>query len=125
MYHTKTYFKKYLRPKIRDPVFSELRSIQAGHSKVNEIVYTNLKIQPYLNHPSFSNSDCKLLFALRSHSLRGIKGNFSSINKDNMSCPLLCDQTKPQDDQQHILVCKKTPRTVKQQGFTSYHTLRV
>ena len=24
-----------------------------------------------------------------------------------MSCPRLCDQTKPQDDQQHILVCKK------------------
>ena len=39
--------------------------------------------------------------------LWGIKGNFSSINKENMSCPLLCDQTKPQDDQQHILVCKK------------------
>ena len=103
----KTIFKRYLKQKIRDAVFSELSNIQAGHSKVRDIVYTNFKIQPYLNHPSFSNSDCKILFALRSHSLRGIKGNFSSINKEDMSCPLFCDNIKPQDDQPHILVCKK------------------
>ena len=44
-----------------------------------------------LNSPFFTNSECNALFAVRSHTLRGVEGNTPSIRKDNMSCPLNCD----------------------------------
>ena len=65
-------FKKWLRQKIKEAAFNELIGIQASHSKVRDIVYNSLETQPYLNNPKFSNSECKLLLALRSHSIRGI-----------------------------------------------------
>ena len=49
----------------------------------------------------------ELLLALRSHSLRVIKANFSSNHKKDLSCPLLCDPSNPQDEQSHLLCCKK------------------
>ena len=43
--------------------------------------------------------------ALRSHSVKGIKANFSSINKEDMSCPLKCESPCPQDNQIHLMSC--------------------
>ena len=100
-------FKKWLRQKIKEAAFNELTDIQASHSKVRDIVYNSLETQPYLNNPKFSNSDCELLLALRSHSVRSIKANFSSIHKKDLSCPLLCDPSNPQDEQSHLFFCKK------------------
>ena len=100
-------FKKWLKQKVKEAAFNELSSIQASHSKVRDIVYYKLETQPYLNNSKFSNSDCELLLALRSHSVRGIKANFSSIHTKNLSCPLFCDPSNPQDDQSHLFFCKK------------------
>ena len=103
----KNVFKKWLSQKIKEAAFKELSSIQASHTKVRDIVYHRLETQPYLNSSKFSNRDCELLLALRYHSLRGIKANFSSIHKNYLSCPLFCDPSKPQDDQSHLFLCKK------------------
>ena len=61
--------------------------------------------QPYLRSPFFTNSECNALFAIRSHTLRGVKGNTPSIHKDNMSCPLKC-KINSEDVQEHILKCQ-------------------
>ena len=100
-------FQKWLRQKVKEAAIKELTSIQASHQKVRNIVYNSLETQPYLNNSMFSNSDCELLLALRSHSVRGIKSNFSSMHKKDLSCPLLCDPSNPQDEQSHLLCCKK------------------
>ena len=85
--------------------FEEYKTLQIQHSKVREIPYQVLAIQTYLKCRDFSKADSDLLLALRSHSVRGIKANFSSIHKEDMSCPLKCDTPSPEDSQIHIMSC--------------------
>ena len=80
--------------------------------KVNSILYKSLDTQEYLTSSQFSNSEAKLLFALRSHSIRGIKANFSSAHKEDIYCPLKCEATPLLDDQRHLLVCKSLCRNL-------------
>ena len=103
---TKSQHKLSIRKLIKAAAFKELSEIQAGHIKVNIIVYKSLDTQEYLLSSQFSNEEAKILFALRSHSIRGIKANFSSANKENIYCPLKCDTTPMIDEQRHLLVCK-------------------
>ena len=49
----------------------------------------------------------QLLFALRSHTVRGIKANTPSIYRNNMFCPLNCKSPNQQDEQEHLLKCKR------------------
>ena len=43
---------------------------------------------------------------LRSHSLRGIKANVSSVHKIDMACPLKSDFSNHEDNQIHLMSCK-------------------
>ena len=92
---TKSQHKLSIRKLLKATAFKELNEIQAGHIKVNSIVYKKPR-----------HTRAKILFALRSHSIRGIKANFSSANKENIYCPLKCDTTPMIDEQRHLLVCK-------------------
>ena len=49
-----------------------------------------------------SNKMVSLLFHMRSSMVRGIKKNFSSLYRENLSCPLACGGV---DEQQHLLCC--------------------
>ena len=102
---TKQVYKKHFKMRLNKAALKELTETQGGHSKVNSIKYLQLYIQEYLKSPTFSNSETELLFALRSHSVRVIKVNFSTIHKNNMTCLLDCENSKI-DDQQHILHCR-------------------
>ena len=104
---TKTQFKKHIKEKVKNVTLDELKDIQKEHSKVRDIHYSKLDIQEYLKNSQFSNDESELLFALRSHTKRGVKGNFSSFYKNNMSCPLNCHETKPVDSQIHMLNCER------------------
>ena len=97
-------FKKHSRSKVKEAALKHLKSIQDGHSKVKGIKYSSLETQKYLTSPLFTKKECDVLFAIRSYTLRGIKGNTPSIHKDKMLCPLKCDSTS-QDIQEHILKC--------------------
>ena len=61
--------------------------------------------QQYLKSSKLSNSEYEILFALRSHTLRGFKANSASSHINSMFCPLLCKDSS-QDDQDHLLVCQ-------------------
>ena len=98
-------FKVHVRTKVKEVALSHLKTLQAGHSKIKCIEYTQLATQPYLKSSSFTNKECELLFALRSKSVRGIKAKTPSVYRNNMICPLSCDKTNPQDEQEHLLKC--------------------
>ena len=59
--------------------------------------------QGYLTNGSITNVQCSILFALRSHSLRGVKENFKNMYSQNSLCPI-CERFS--DSQDHILQCK-------------------
>ena len=56
-----------------------------------------------MTSPLFNNEEIFLLVALRSHTIRGIKKNFSTWYKPNLSCALGCSE---EDSQSHVLDCK-------------------
>ena len=78
-----------------------------NHTKMKHIDYTTLSMQPYLKCEIFSSKEAILLTSLRSHCLRGIKGNFKKMYQNNLYCPLKCDTVnQPEDTQSHILLCQ-------------------
>ena len=103
-------FKSFVRKKIKEAAFEELKRKQMSHSKVNEITYEKLEKQPYLTSALFSNDDVEILSNLRSHTTRGIRSNFSQLYKNNTNCPLKCwspEESPLKDTQEHLMVCQK------------------
>ena len=82
-----TAYKDHIKSRIKVAAFKNLTTIQATHEKVRDIKYDKLEIQAYMLSPSFSSEEVETLAAIRSHSIRGIKKNFSSWY--NMSPGLL------------------------------------
>ena len=95
-------YKSYLKKHVKLTAFNYLRKIQEPHTKVNQIHYTNLTIQPYMTSKEFQNHEVKLLTALRSHTLRGIKMNFSSWYKPNLLCPLNCQNNQQEQKEDSL-----------------------
>ena len=93
---------------VQDKAFESLLVKQSKHSKVKQIKYEELKLQSYLKIGGFKQKEAKMLMALRSNCLKGIRHNFSKLIKDCLKCPLQCNIMKPQEDtQDHILFCTK------------------
>ena len=100
--------KKRIKTHLEKAAFKDLLTKQQGHSKVRDIKYEKLEVQPYLKSGIFSNEEASLLAALRSHTVRGIRCNFKKLYKNDTHCPLKCSPSSPlQDTQEHLLVCSK------------------
>ena len=99
-------YKAKIQKKLKTAVFKELKAKQLTHTKVNEIKYSQMKIQPYMTNTSFTNNMVKVLFNMRSSMTRNLKGNFSSMFKDNMRCQLMCQEANAIDCQSHLLHCQ-------------------
>ena len=95
-------YKDHIKAKIKEAAFKQLTTIQNTHEKVKEISYEKFETKAYKLSPLFSSEEVTHLAALRSHSIRGIKKNFSSWYKPNLSCPLGC---LVEDNQPHLLIC--------------------
>ena len=67
----------------------EVNNIKAGHTKVIDNTYMNLK-KPlgYNISGELTNTQCSLLFALRSHTVRGLKENFKQMYSENTLFPV-------------------------------------
>ena len=101
-------YKKIIKTNLEKAAFNCMIEKQQGHSKVRDIKYDILKMQPYLKSNKFSNEDVSTLVALRTHTVRGIRSNFKKMYNNNTLCPLLCSPSSPQQDtQEHLLVCSK------------------
>ena len=96
--YSKNMFKKFIKHKIRSLAFSELKQIQMGHSKVNQITYNKFDTQKYLKGSNFSNKEICLLFKLRTRMV-DVKNNFTLFYGD-----LLCRLCqKEEENQEHLI----------------------
>ena len=73
-----------------------------SHTKLDDIVYEKIQMQPYLKSQLFFQQDAKTLFRLRSN-MFNVKRNFSSLYSTNLNC-ILCQAEI--EDQQHLLNCQ-------------------
>ena len=103
-------YKAKVKQKIREAALKSLKNIQKTHSKVKDIIYDELKTQPYLKSPLFSNTETSLLSALRSRTADTFKANFRNKYGNVVSCPLVCwgdNEGQEEDTQKHLLSCRK------------------
>ena len=66
-------------------------------------MYGELKMRRYLKTRSLSKEQASLAFRLRTRMVSGIKANFRSSFKDDMSCQFC--SSGDEDNQEHLVVC--------------------
>ena len=98
---SKANFKKIVKSKIRQAAFQHLESLKQQHSKMDGIRYEKFAKAEYLSSPLFNSESRKLLLALRTRTVNGIRNDFRGRYPD-IKCPLMCDKN---DTLQHILEC--------------------
>ena len=84
---SKESFKKEIKVLTRKSAFQYLKSLQAGHSKVRDIVYNKFETQTYMKSPLFMDEEVNLLHELRSRAVP-VKCNLNSMYTNNLLCPL-------------------------------------
>ena len=94
-------YKNIVKQKIRQAAFEYLKNLKEGHSKMDNLSYEKFKMSSYMNSPLFSNDDKKVLLALRTRTVEGIRNYFRGMFPD-ISCPMLCGSD---DTIEHILEC--------------------
>ena len=95
-------FKKIVKSKIKVAAFNYLKCLQAEHSKIRDIKYEKLEMQPYMNSPDMNAEDIALMFALRTRCIRNIRADFSGMFP-NILCPL-CG--KHDDKLENVSACE-------------------
>ena len=96
-----TKFKNTIKFKIKEAALKRLLEIKSNHSKLNNITYNKLEMQSYLQSPLFGSEDARMLLALRTRTVRGVKTDFKGMFPD-VECPLGCGST---DTLENILTC--------------------
>ena len=108
-------YKMNVKNKIKAAALDYLKGLQAKHSKVKDIQYSNLEIQPYIICPNFTNDEVNMLHALRSRST-DCKTNYKQkYLHSNLLCSLCGDEN---EDQQHLLRCKVLAKHFKGEELT-------
>ena len=97
----RTKFKNFVKSKTKEAAFKYLLLKKQGHSKMNGISYTKFEKVQYMNSPLFNSESSKLLLALRTRTVNGIRCDFRGLFVD-LKCPLKCGED---DKLQHILEC--------------------
>ena len=95
--------KKKVKTKVTLAALKYLKEKQMNHSKVKDIIYEKLEIQPYMKSTIFLNDEVSLLFAIRSR-LIDCKMNFKSkYSKDDLLCSICYEE---EESQIHVFKCK-------------------
>ena len=76
--------------------------MQQSHSKVKEIQYHQLELMQYLKSPIFTTENMKLLLALRTRTVNGIRADFSGMFSSTL-CPLCGEHL---DSLENLLKCE-------------------
>ena len=80
------------------------RAIKNKNSKYRKILIGELVREKCLTDKRFIQSECELLFSIRTQMIPGIRTNFSSLYANNLSCELC---SLHQDSQENLLSCVK------------------
>ena len=102
--------RKFIKAKIYEKAFEDLKSKQITHSKVKNIKYEEFTCQTYLKSSKLSFNEASILFALRSQTLKDVKSNTRSFSQNDNLCPLCM---KSEDTQTHCLQCPKLKNVIK------------
>ena len=103
----RNHFKAIVKEKSNQAAFKFLKRQQATKSKMSSLKYLSLKTQPYMESKLFSWEEAVLLMALRTRTVRGVRGDIKGMYPDTR-CPLpgcLEEDTLP-----HLLVCQVLAR---------------
>ena len=114
--------KQKLKKAATNAAFSYLLNKKETHEKSKHIPYQSLTIHNYLVSDLLTHKEANMLTAIRSHCLRGIRYNFPKMFKDNLDCPLKCDELNPSPDtQEHLLYCKILNQTHCEENILMDH----
>ena len=97
----KSKFKSLVKDRIKGAAHSYLVQKKEGLSKLNNLT-SDFSFKEYLATNQISTTEKQLLFKLRTRMIH-VKGNYSSMYKDDISCDL-CN-TNSVESQEHVLVC--------------------
>ena len=112
-------YKKYIKEKVTKSAFEHFMEEKKKHTKLDEIVYDELKIQKYLVSDKFTVKERNLLYSLRSR-CHNSKNNFRKMNKNNLQCTFGC--TSIEDQRHTFLICKEI-RSQVNVGNTQYENI--
>ena len=93
----KNIYKKKIKYLVRSAAFNYYMKKKADLSKLNEVEYKSLEIQPYLTNKMFNNEEINLLYSMRSR-CHPSKLNFRKFHAKNLKCTFGCDSF---EDQKH------------------------
>ena len=98
---SKESFKKLVEKKVRKAALKDLIKRKNSHSKMKNLEYSELELQPYFKSKLLFKTEAQNLFRYRTR-MADFKNNFKNGNT-NISC-LLCPIGE--DSQNHILECE-------------------
>ena len=98
MQTSKSEYKSEIKALVHKATFKYFMNKKKNHSKLDEIKYTKLQLQPYLSSSVINNKQKELLYILRSK-CHNSKKNFKKLNRNNLFCALGCSTN---EDQIHV-----------------------
>ena len=99
---SKEKFRKIVKIKVQNASFKYLKELKNNHSKMRNLNYDEFKLAEYLSSPLFNDESRKLLLALRTRTVPGIRTDYGTLYVDKM-CPLGCGD---EDNIPNILSCR-------------------
>ena len=75
----KSIFKNIVKKLVKAAALEDLKQIQSTHTKVNNIKYNKLQLQPYLDSNSLNVEQRSLIFNIRANTVSGFKMCFTSM----------------------------------------------
>ena len=116
----KSEYKKHIKSLINKAVLKHYLVLKEGHSKLDEVSYTQLKTQSYLSTKFLKNQEKELLFNLRSK-CHSSKTNFRKMNQNNLRCTLNCQNN---EDQRHVFIhCEPVLKLIKNRSILLYEDI--
>ena len=100
----KEQYKKKIKQLVEKAAFKQFMAEKVQLSKLNEVTYEKLTIQPYLTSRKFNNKERNLLYALRSR-CHASKLNFRKMYKNDLKCTFGCPD--PEDQRHTFTNCRK------------------
>ena len=95
-------------------------TLKETHSKLKDVTYSELQVQPYLSTNLLNNEQKELLYILRSKCHES-KMNFSKMHKNNMKCVFGCSYV---EDQKHaFLYCWPIVSQIENHHITQYDNI--
>ena len=100
---SKSDFKSEVKQYAKNADFEYLLILKNEKSKLDNKIYDDFHLQPYLQSPQLPADQASLLLALRTRTVRGIRSHFGDMYGSKL-CPL--PECGEQDSLPHLQSCK-------------------